>query len=51
MRLQAGVGTELDVTNALQTLATAETSSITAYYNYNLALAQIDQATGTQVRF
>jgi len=51
VRLQAGVGTELDVTNALQTLATAETSSITAYYNYNLALAQIDQATGTQVRF
>ena len=51
VRLQAGVGTELDVTNALQTLATSETSAIQAYYSYNLALAQIDQATGVQVRF
>jgi outer membrane protein TolC len=51
VRLQAGVGTELDVTNALQTLATSETSAIQAFYSYNLALAQIDQATGTQVRF
>jgi len=51
VRLQAGVGTELDVVNALQTLAAADSSVIQGDYNYNLALAQIDQAIGTQVRF
>jgi len=47
VRLQAGVGTELDVVTAIQNLAAADTSVIQAGYNYNVALAQIDQAVGT----
>jgi outer membrane protein len=50
VRFQAGVGTQLDVVNAIQAVASADSSVITAEYNYNLALAQIDQATGTQVQ-
>jgi len=50
VRFQAGVGTQLDVVNAIQALASADSSVITAEYNYNLALAQIDQAIGAQVQ-
>ncbi len=51
VRFQAGVGTQLEVVQAQQTLATADQTVVQAQYNYNLAIAQIDQATGTQVKF
>ncbi len=51
VRFQAGVGTQLEVVQAQQTLATADQAVVQAQFNYNLALAQIDQATGVQVRF
>jgi len=51
VRLQAGVGTELDVVTAIQNLASADSAVIQAVYNYNVALAQIDQAIGTPVQF
>jgi outer membrane protein TolC len=51
VRFAAGVGTQLEVVQAEQTLATADLAVVQAQYNYNLAIAQIDQATGTQVKF
>ncbi len=51
VRFQAGVGTQLEVVQAQQTLAQADQAVVQAQYNYNLAIAQIDQATGTQVKY
>ncbi len=48
VRFQAGVGTQLEVVTAIQNLANADSSVVTAQYNYNVALAQIDQAIGVQ---
>ena len=45
VRFQAGVGTQLDVVNAIQALASADSSVITAEYNYNLALAKSQNGT------
>jgi len=49
VRFQAGVGTQLDVVTAIQNLAAADAALVQAVYQYNLALAQIDQAVGNQV--
>jgi len=51
VRFQAGVGTQLEVVTAVQSQATADQAVVQAQFNYNLALAQIDQAVGVQVKF
>lgn len=51
VRFQAGVGTQLEVVTAVQSQATADQAVVQAQFNYNLALAQIDQAVGAQVKF
>jgi len=51
VRFQAGVGTQLEVVNAQQGLATADQAVVQAEYNYNLAIAQIEQAAGIRVQF
>jgi outer membrane protein TolC len=50
VRFQAGVGTQLEVVTAEQNLATADTAVVQAQFDYNLALAQLDQAVGIQVK-
>ena len=50
LRFQAGVGTQLEVVTAEQNLATADVGTVQALYAYNLALAQLDQAMGVQVK-
>jgi outer membrane protein len=50
VRFRAGVGTQLDVVTALQSLAAADTGVVQAEYDYNVALAQLDQALGVEVR-
>lgn len=49
VRFAAGVGTQLDVVTAIQNLAAADAAVVVAVYQYNLALAQIDQAVGSQI--
>ncbi|MHB8733238.1 MAG: TolC family protein [bacterium] len=49
VRFQAGVGTQLEVVTAIQNLAAADAALVQALFQYNLALAQIDQAVGTQI--
>jgi outer membrane protein TolC len=49
VRFAAGVGTQLDVVTAIQNLAAAEAAVVQAQFQYNLALAQIDQAVGYQI--
>jgi outer membrane protein TolC len=49
VRFQAGVGTQLEVVTAVQNLAAADAAVVQAMFQYNLALAQIDQAVGNQV--
>ena len=44
LRLQAGVGTQLDVLTAQSELTTAQGNNITAILNYNRALAAIQRA-------
>lgn len=51
MRFEAGVGTQLDVVTALQNLTSADFGVVQAEHNYNVALVQLDQAVGVQVRF
>lgn len=51
VRFEAGVGTQLDVVTALQNLASADFGVVQAEYNYNVALAQLDQAVGVRVTF
>jgi len=51
VRFQAGVGTQLEVVQAEQTLATADLAVVQGEYNYNLAIAQIEQAAGIPVKF
>jgi outer membrane protein TolC len=50
LRFQAGVGTQLEVVTAEQNLASADVGTVQAEYAYNLALAQLDQAIGAQVK-
>jgi outer membrane protein TolC len=49
VRFQAGVGTQLEVVTAIQNLAAADAAVVQALFQYNLAVAQIDQAIGAQV--
>lgn len=49
VRFAAGVGTQLDVVTAIQNLASADAAVVQALFQYNLALAQIDQAVGYQI--
>jgi outer membrane protein len=49
VRFSAGVGTQLDVVTAIQNLAAADAAVVQAQFQYNLALAQIDQAVGYQI--
>ena len=49
VRFQAGVGTQLEVVTAVQNLAAADAALVQALFQYNLALAQIDQAVGHQI--
>jgi len=49
VRFQAGVGTQLEVVTAVQNLAAADAADVQALFQYNLALAQIDQAVGNQI--
>ena len=44
LRLQAGVGTQLDVLTAQSELTTAQGNNVTAILNYNRALAAIQRA-------
>ena len=49
VRYSAGVGTNLDVMDAEESLISAQTTYITALYNYNISKADLDQAMGLQV--
>ena len=49
VRYGAGVGTNLDVMDAEESLISAQTTYITALYNYNTSKADLDQAMGLQV--
>lgn len=49
VRYSAGVGTNLDVMDAEQALITAQTTYITALYNYNTSKASLDMAMGIKV--
>lgn len=50
VRFQAGVGTQLEVVTGIQNLATADNEVIQAGLNYFVAVAQLDRATGVQVK-
>jgi outer membrane protein TolC len=45
-RLSAGAGTQLDVLNAQVALTRARTTQQEALYDFNVALAEFDRATG-----
>ncbi|MGP1366793.1 MAG: TolC family protein [Schwartzia sp. (in: firmicutes)] len=49
VRYSAGVGTNLDVMDAESSLILAQTTYITALYNYNTSKAALDQAMGLSV--
>ena len=49
VRYTAGVGTNLDVTDADEKLVTAQTNYYDALYNYNLSKAALDRAMGLPV--
>jgi len=51
LKYRSGAGTQLDVITAQQNLLSAENAVISATYSYNAALAELDQATGLQVKF
>jgi outer membrane protein len=50
VRFQAGVGTQLEVVTAVQNSSTADNGVVQAQFQYNLALALLDRATGVQVK-
>ena len=47
-RLAAGAGTQLDVLDARTALTQAQTTELQARYDYNVALAEFDRATGAE---
>lgn len=49
VRYSAGVGTNLEVTDAQEKLTTARTNYYTAMYNYNASKAALDKAMGLMV--
>lgn len=50
VRYQAGVGTNTDVLDAQYKLNTTKNNHIEALYNYNVGIAQLEQAMGVDVR-
>ena len=50
VRYQAGVGINLDVLDAQLNLNQAQTNYIQALYDYNVGIAQLEQAMGVDVR-
>ncbi len=46
---QAGTGTLLDVLNAQTSLTEARSNSAEAFYEYNVAIAELERATGTTI--
>jgi outer membrane protein TolC len=50
-RYNAGTSAQLDVLQAQTDLTTAKTNQIQAYYNYNVAVAQLRKATGQADEF
>lgn len=48
-RLSAGAGTQLEVLNSRVEVTQAESNRIQALYNYNVALAEFDRVTATEV--
>ena len=49
-RFRAGTGTQLDVLSAQTALTEARSNQIQALYDYNVAVAALERATGTLVR-
>jgi len=50
-RFRAGAGTQLDVLDARVALVQAHTNELQARYNYNIAYANLDRATGIDTRY
>jgi outer membrane protein TolC len=50
-RLTAGAGTQLDVLSAQVALTQSRTTLVQAQYNYNIAMAQLDQVTAANTRW
>jgi outer membrane protein TolC len=50
-RLAAGAGTQLDVLDARTALTQAQTTELQARYDYNVALAEFDRATGAETEY
>jgi outer membrane protein TolC len=48
-RLSAGAGTQLEVLNSRVEVTQAESNRIQALYNYNVALAEFDRVTATEI--
>jgi outer membrane protein len=48
-RLSAGAGTQLEVLNSRVEVTQAESNRVQALYNYNVALAEFDRVTATEV--
>ncbi len=50
-RFDAGTGTQLDILDARTSLTDAQSTELSARFDFNAALADIERATGTAVRF
>jgi outer membrane protein TolC len=50
-RLSAGAGTQLEVLDSRVQVTQAESNRVQALYNYNVALAEFDRVTATEVTF
>ena len=50
-RLSAGAGTQLEVLNSRVEVTQSESNRIQALYNYNVALAEFDRVTATEVTY
>jgi hypothetical protein len=48
-RLSAGAGTQLEVLDSRVQVTQAESNRVQALYNYNVALAEFDRVTATEV--
>lgn len=50
-RLSAGAGTQLEVLNSRVEVTLSESNRIQALYNYNVALAEFDRVTATEITY
>jgi outer membrane protein len=50
-RLSAGAGTQLEVLNSRVEVTQSESNRIQALYNYNVALAEFDRVTATEITY